>query len=36
MSGQCDAISFGRLSICNPDLAVRLIKGYPVSTDYND
>lgn len=31
-SGDCDAISFGRLYISNPDLAERIINGYPIET----
>lgn len=34
-SGTCDAVSFGRLYISNPDLAERIIHGYPIETNSN-
>jgi N-ethylmaleimide reductase len=33
--GSCDAISFARLHITNPDLAVRIEKGAPLNTEYD-
>jgi N-ethylmaleimide reductase len=33
--GACDAISFGRLYISNPDLTERILNGWPVNTNWN-
>jgi N-ethylmaleimide reductase len=33
--GSCDAVSFGRLHIANPDLAKRLELGVPVNTSFD-
>ena len=32
---EADMISFGRLYISNPDLAERIIKKYPVNSNWN-
>jgi N-ethylmaleimide reductase len=34
-SGDCDAVSYGRLYISNPDLAERLVAGFPVNSNYD-
>ena len=34
-SGECDAISFGRLYISNPDLAERILNGWEVNRNWN-
>lgn len=34
-SGLCDAISFGRLYISNPDLAERITNNWPVNSKYD-
>jgi len=33
--GSCDAVSFGKLYIANPDLAERIIKGHPLNKTVN-
>lgn len=34
-AGLCDAISFGRLYISNPDLAERIVNNWPVNSNYD-
>lgn len=34
-AGLCDAISFGRLYISNPDLAERILHGWEVNSNYD-
>lgn len=34
-SGKCDAISFGKLYISNPDLAERIINGWEINRNWD-
>jgi len=33
--GSCDAVSFGRLYISNPDLAERILNGWPINSNWD-
>lgn len=34
-AGSCDAVSFARLHITNPDLKERILNNYPLNTNYD-